>query len=194
LAILLHSGHRSRTGNKVEIKHATNGVVLEILVARSVLVDQDVHAIGVEEQDTMRARSTVLKVERVSSIEVGVGRNAIAVLIPHRADVVGRLQAKRVGVLAQTVQVRVRRQAGAEAEILRFEDERCRRGVEDDLAGFGAGDVEGEGVRGVAELEIAQLRWNCASGPREDGFGDLVDLIAFVLNEDMNAVRWRLVS
>lgn len=58
--VLLHGRHRSRSSNKVEVEYATNGVVLEILVARSVLVNQDIHSIGVEEQDTMRTCRTVL--------------------------------------------------------------------------------------------------------------------------------------
>lgn len=190
LAILLNSRHRSRSSNEVEVKYTTNGVVLEILIARGVLVDQDVHSIRVEEQDAVRTGGAVLQVEGVSSVEIRVGRNAVAVLIPHRADVVGRLQAERIGMLAQTVQVRVHRQAGAKAKVLRLEDERRWGGVEDDLAGSGAGDVEGEWAGCVAEFEVAQLRWDCTSGAWEDGFGDLVDLVALVLDEDMNAVRW----
>lgn len=125
----------------------------------------------------------------MSSVEVRVGRDAVAVLIPHRADVVGRLQAERVGMLAQPVQVRVRRQASAEAKVLRLKDKRRWGSIEDDLTGVGAGDVEGEWARCVAELEVAEVRWDCASGTWEDGFGDLVDLVALVLDEDVNAVR-----
>lgn len=108
LTILLHCCYRSRPSNKVKVEHATNGVVLKVLVARSVLVDHDVHAVGVEEEDTMGARGTVLQVEGVRSVEIGVVGNAIAVLVPHSADVVGRLEAQRVRMLAQAVQVGVR--------------------------------------------------------------------------------------
>ena len=105
----------------------------------------------------MSTGGSLLQVERVSSVEIGVAGNAIAVLVPHRADVVGRLKTQGIRMLAQAVQVRVRRQAGPEAEVLRLEDEGRRRSVKDDLARLGAGDLEGEGVCRVGELELARL-------------------------------------
>lgn len=66
----------------------------------------------------MRPGGTVLKIEGVSAVEIRVGRNAVAVLVPHRADVVGRLQTQRIGMLAQAVEIWVRRQAGAQAKVL----------------------------------------------------------------------------
>jgi hypothetical protein len=84
----------------------------------------------------------VLQVEGVRSVEIGIAGNAIAVLVPHRADVVGRLEAERVRMLTQAVQVGVRGQACPEAEVLRLEDERGSRGVKEDLTSSSAGDFE----------------------------------------------------
>jgi hypothetical protein len=60
-------------------------------------------------------------------------------------------------MLTQTVQVRVSRQAGPEAEVLRLKDERRRRSIKEDFASFGAGNVEGKWIRRIAEFEVARL-------------------------------------
>lgn len=91
-------------------------------------------------------------------------------------------------MLAETIQIGRRRQPCAQAQILRFEDERRRRGVEEYLARLGARDLEGERVALVVELESRRLVVCATRGrAREDGLGHLVHLLVGVDDLDMDS-------
>lgn len=151
-AVLLDGFDGGAAREEVEVEHAAEGVVLEVLGSLGVLVDHDVHAVGVEEEDGMGAGSAVVQVEWVRAVQVGVVGDAEAVLVPEGADVLVRLEVEGVGVLAETVQVGVGGELGAQAQVLRLEDQRGCGGVEEDFVG--ALDAEAEGRCGVFELEV----------------------------------------
>ena len=137
---------------------------------------------------------SLLEIEGVSAVEVGVVGQSVAVLVPHCANVVLGLEPQRIRVLAQAVEIGVLGQAGPKAQVLRLEHERRRRSIEENLLGVGAADLEGEGRLGVVKLEFVGPGGALASWPLEDGFRDLVDLVVLVLNRDVNAVIWTWMS
>jgi hypothetical protein len=69
LGVLLGDVAGRRTSDEVEVENTANDVVLQELLA-VLLVDEDVHAVGIEEEDTVGAALAVVKVNGVSSIEV----------------------------------------------------------------------------------------------------------------------------
>lgn len=89
---------------------------------------------------------TLLEVEGVITVEIGTVGDGVGVLVPKRADIVGRVEAEGVRVFTKTVQVRVIGQGGAQAEVLRLEDERGSRGVKEDFTRVAARDSKGEGI------------------------------------------------
>ena len=142
---------------EVEVQHAPNDVVLERRPPRLLrvgVVQLDVHPVRVQEQHPMRARRAVLEVHRMVPVQVLAVREAVRVAGPQRARVVVRREAERVRVLAEPVDVRVRRQGRLHAQVLRLEDERVRGGREEDFVRLGAVDGEREGRRGVVEPDV----------------------------------------
>jgi hypothetical protein len=136
----------------------------------------------------MRATFALLKVQRVAAVEVCPRRNGVAVAIPERANVIGGVESEGVGVLAEAEQEGVIGKASPQAEVLRFENEGRRGGVEQDFVRIGAGDGEGEGLLGVIELEVASACRAAAARSGNDGLRDLIDLVALILDLDMEAV------
>lgn len=64
--ILLGNSLRLGASHEVQIQHTSEEVVLEILLSRCCLVDDDVFAIAVQEEHAMRvARCTVIVVDLV---------------------------------------------------------------------------------------------------------------------------------
>ena len=189
LGVLARNLDGAGAGDKVKVENAAEGVVLEVLARLGVLVDYDVHAVRVEEEDAVGAGLAVLIVNGVGAVEVGAGRGAVGIARPQRADVVGGVETEGVPVLAQAVQVGVLGELGAQAEILRLEDQRLGRRVEQNLTGLAARNGEGEGVGLVLELESRLFRVRAvALGARKDGFGDLIDDIVDVLDLDVETV------
>lgn len=85
---------------------------------------------------------TMLKVHRVVPVQVRSARDPIRVAGPQSARRVGRVEAERLRVLAEAVDVRRGWERSLKAQVLRFEDERVGRGREENLARAGARDVE----------------------------------------------------
>lgn len=144
--ILLCNSHWGWSSDEVEVQDATKSVVLQVLVLALVVVDLDIHAIGVEEEDTMAARGPVLVVDGVVSVQVSTGWDSVGILRPESADVVGGVEAERVRVLSQTVQVGVVWELGPQAEVLGLKDDACGRRIEKDFASLRANNGEGERV------------------------------------------------
>jgi hypothetical protein len=67
-------------------------------------------------------------------------------LRPESTDVISGVEAERVRVLSKAVQVGVLWELGPQAEVLGLKDDICSRSIEENLAGLGAGDGEGERV------------------------------------------------
>ncbi|KAF5121944.1 hypothetical protein E5D57_012416 [Metarhizium anisopliae] len=188
LGVLLDDGGGRLAGKEPKVEHAAERVVLEVLAAVAGLVNDHVHAVGVEEEDAVRPAVPVLKVDGVRAVQVGARGDAVAVLVPERADVARPVEAEGVRVLAEPVEVRVLRQPGAQPHVLRLEDERRRRRVEEHLVRVAAADLEGKGRRRVVEPEPVCRCRRRAAGPREDGLGHLVYLVVLVLDLDVEAV------
>ena len=100
LGVLSRYLDRARPSNKVQVKHATEGVVLQVLAGLPLLVDLDIHAIGVEEEDAVSAALAVLEVHRVVAVQVGVLGDTVCILAPQGSDVAGRIETKRVRVFS----------------------------------------------------------------------------------------------
>ena len=177
---------------EVEVKDAANDVVLEGRAKTLRVVDLDVHAVRVGKEDTVRARLAVLKVDRVVSVQVLTLGHAIRVARPERAGVVVRREAERVGVLAETVEVRVLGEVRLHAQVLRLEDDRVRRGGEENLLGLGAVDREAERRGSVVEADARGERpvQEVCLWTGEDLLGNLVPLVCGVGDLDVNAILW----
>jgi len=125
--------HLGRVGlassQKIKIKHAADDVILERSIgAIRIRTKLDVHAGRAEEKDGVRAApgtGPMLKVNRVAAVQVRAARDAVCVARPQRARRVDNVEAERLRVLSEAVDVRVARQRRLEAEELRLKDERC---------------------------------------------------------------------
>ena len=54
-SVLLGNFNWRRSSQEVEIENTTNGVVFQVLLAVGILVNEDIHTVGVEEEDSMGA-------------------------------------------------------------------------------------------------------------------------------------------
>ncbi len=124
--------HLGRVGlassQKIKIKHAADDVILERSIGTiRIRTKLDVHAGRAEEKDGVRAAprtGPMLKVHRVAPVQVRAARDAIRVARPQRPRRVDHVEAERLRVLSEAVDVRVARQRRLEAEELRLKDER----------------------------------------------------------------------
>jgi len=65
---LLRYCNWSGPGKEVEVQDPTKSVVLQVLVLAISVVDLDIHAIGIEEENTVGASGTMLKVYGVIAV------------------------------------------------------------------------------------------------------------------------------
>lgn len=79
--------------------------------------------------------------------------NAICVSRPERAQAVVPVEEEGVAALAEAVQIGGRGEGGAQAEVLRFENEGLTGGIEEGFIRALPPYGEGEGVGGPGELE-----------------------------------------
>lgn len=92
--VLLRDLDRCGAGHEVKVQDTTRQVVLQVLTV--CVIDLKVHAIGVEEEDTVGAiLAAVIEVNWVGAVEVGVCRGAVGVTVPGGARVVGGVQHAR---------------------------------------------------------------------------------------------------
>lgn len=114
---------RGTAGQEIEVDHSSNDVVLERCSRSAViLVDLDIHSVRVEKEDAMGAGGTVLEVDGVVSVQVGVISDTVGIPGPESAGVIVNWQTEAVSVLAQTVDVRVCGQTGLDTDVLRLKD------------------------------------------------------------------------
>lgn len=140
-------------GEEVEVENTTDDIVLETVLLAGV-AEFDVHPVGVQEKHAVGARGAVLKVDGVVPVQVRVLGNAIGVPGPEGASGVCGVQTKRLGVLAEAVDVWVLGQVRLEAQELVLEDEGIPGGVEELLAGGAPADGEAEGRLFVVEHDV----------------------------------------
>ena len=144
------------SGKEVEVEDTANNIVFESRSARGLVGQLDVHAVGVEQQNTMGARGPMFEIDRVISVEIRARRNAIGVSRPKGQRKVVRWQMEWVGVLAKAVDVRILRQLCLDTQVLRLEDEWMRRGVEKHFFCRTSVDLERERRGRVVELDVGR--------------------------------------
>ena len=79
-------------------------------------------------------------------------------------------------MLAEAIDVWIRREIGLYAQVLRLKDQRVWRGGEEDLFCGRTNDAERERAGCVVELDLRLCRGQARTGgwTREDGVGDLI--------------------
>jgi hypothetical protein len=139
---VLHSNFGRRwSSHKVEINDASDGVILEILTSFCSVVDLDVHAVAVQEEDTMcTICTTMIKIHWVISVQIAASRNGVSITRPKSPGVICSVQLRRcqrlassraqyvaylkwIRVLAESVEVRILRKLSTKSQVLRLEDE-----------------------------------------------------------------------
>lgn len=96
--------------------------------------------------------AAVIKVDRMSAVQIGVSWNVRRLGVPNHAAV-SCGEAKRVTVLTQAVDVRLLGKAGTPANILLLEDKFTSNRVEDDFIVLLARDFEREWAFNNVELK-----------------------------------------
>ena len=91
---------------------------------------------------------------------------------------------------AQTIEVRIRWETRAKAEVLGLEDKCCSGRVEEDFSRACTLYCETEGILCIVETNIAFIGRYTAPRTRKYRLWNLVNLIPFVLNLDVDAVRY----
>lgn len=116
------------TSNEVEVQDTPDDVVLEVLTTS--VVNVDVHSVGVQQKDAVSSVASVVKVNGVRSVKVLALRSAVRISGIDCPRVVGAVEHKLVGVLTETIQVRLLRKMSLEVDILAFEDQFLASGIE----------------------------------------------------------------
>jgi hypothetical protein len=96
LGILFRHLDGGRPGEEVQVEHAADCVVLEILIALGIFINDHIHAVGVEQEDAMAAACAVVKVDGVAAVEVHRLGDPVGVGVPQGADVICRVEAEGV--------------------------------------------------------------------------------------------------
>ena len=73
----------------------------------------------------MGAGNPVLEIDGMVSVQVTTVRNAIVILRPESADVVGGVEAKRIRMLTESIQVGIVWKIGTQSQVLGLEDDAC---------------------------------------------------------------------
>jgi hypothetical protein len=138
----------------------------------------------------------VLEVNGVVAVQVRPIRHATRITAPHRAGEVIRWEAEGVGMLAETVDVRVLREVGRQAEVLRLKHEGVLAGGEQHLVVLGADDFEREGRGCVGKLDGRFGGRDSArhSETGEGRFGDLAAVLSRVGDFEVDSCFWVLSS
>ena len=149
---------RGASSQEVEIEDTSDHIVLQ---RRGIgVIDLDVHAIRIREEDSVRSSGAMLEVNRMVSIKVRPARNEIRVPRPESTRIIVRGQMERVRVLSKTIHVRIGRQARLHAEILRFEDNGVGNCGEKNFFGLRSENSEREWRCRVRELDVGVVRCN----------------------------------
>lgn len=130
--------------------------------------------------------SPMLEIDGMASVEVGHSWDVRRLSIPKGSDVVVGLEAERVSMLSQAVEVRVLRQLSSQPDILRLKDELRSRGVEQDISGAGPRDCKRKWACRVGELQGSSTRVTPIIWWRgQHRFGNLIYLAIRIIDLDM---------
>lgn len=102
----------------------------------------------------MRSIAAVVKVDRVSTVEVLALRGAVRISGVDCSCVVGAVKHEVIGMFAETIEVRLLREMCLEVDILALEDQLLTGSVEKNFSGVGAGYCEREWIRLEIELKL----------------------------------------
>lgn len=84
---------RGWSSQEVQVNNASDRVVLKILASFCSVVDLDVHAVAVQEENTVGTIcTTVIEVHWVVSVEIAARGNRVSITRPEGASVVGGVQ------------------------------------------------------------------------------------------------------
>lgn len=171
-----------RTGHEVKVEDTSDDVVLQDTV-----VNLDIHTIGVQQENSMGTGLTVLKVDGVRSVKVGVVGNSEGITVPQGSGEVGGGELEGLSVLSKSIDVGVLRSLGGKTNVLILEDE-SSSGLENLLSGRSTRDRESEGVLLDVEDDVGVLQSLLSSGTRDSDLGDLVALVLGVGDLDVNTL------
>lgn len=90
----------------------------------------------------MSSSGSMFEIDGMVPVKIRADRESERIARPKCECGVGCRKMERIGVLPQTVDIRIIRQAGLDSKILRLENERVRRRVEEHL--FRGSAVDGE--------------------------------------------------
>lgn len=133
--------------------------------------------------------TTVIKVDRVRAVQVGISRNINGLGIQEHALIVVRVEAERIAMLPKTVDVGVVGKRSPEAHILLFKDHGNGAGIKENLAVIFALDLERKWFLLDIKLESRVGRGRfLVLWTRKDIFLDLENLEIGIVNLDVEAV------
>lgn len=190
-SVLLGDLNRSGSGKEVKVQNSSCTQVFQVVPARFILVQPNIHAVRRHEQNTVGPTSTLLKVDRVSPIQVLAMGNCAGISRPEGSGVVFGNEPEWICVLAESIQIGLRRQPGLDSQKLSLEDKTGARGVEQDFSSALSHDLERERVAFLDEFEREPIvragvcRVKCRA--REYKLWDLIPNASAVLDEDMYA-------
>jgi hypothetical protein len=132
--------------------------------------------------------TTVVHVDGVVTIQVGVLWNTVGITTPEGTGVVLIRQTQRISVLAQTVQIRVSRQPGPQSEVLVLKDQGGVSGIEKYL--ITTQDTEGERLLLVvkADVGLVVMVITVGIGTAQDRSGNLINIFLEVGDENVKAI------
>jgi len=94
------------------------------------VVNVDVHSVGVQQEDAVSSIASVVKVDRVRSVEVLALRGTVRISSIDCPCVVGGVEHEFVGMFTETIQVRLLRKMSLEVDILAFENQLLAGSIE----------------------------------------------------------------
>lgn len=122
----------------------------------------------------------------MSTVQVCVGRRTGGITIPISDGVIRGVLSKRIGMLAETINVWILWKSGAKFQILRLENKIRARGIEKNFAGVPPLNLErkwllfvGKFEQGLSRLSMPGL-WTW-----ENRFGNLIGNFVRIINLDM---------
>lgn len=131
---------------------------------------------------------SVLEVDGMVSVQVGVIRDTVSISTPEGTSIVVSGETERVSVFTQTVKVGVSREIGLDTKVLRLENDGVRTGSEEDLLIGVTDNREGERRGSVVELDrrVVSCNERIRLRARKDRLGDLVTRFSRVGDFEVN--------
>lgn len=178
-----------RASQEIEIQNTSNGVVLQVLASIISLINLDIHAVGVQEEDAVcTIVTTVVHVDRVITIQIRILWDTVGIAAPESARVVLVRQTQRISVLTQAVQVWVLWQPGPQSKVLVLKDQGGFRGIEEHLVITQDPEREGLSLIVEADVGLALVVVAIGVGASQDGSRDLVNVLIEIRDQNVKTI------